>query len=376
MHHLSRPRMLGLTIVLAAGAPLLVAAGCTHHIIYGCGPTCVDAGGGGAEADAADAADAADDADVADAADAADADAAAVVPPCQCVSKAPMGWFGPFIVWRGPIDQAPACPPQAPVDALVGSYYDVASLDAGSLACSCSCGASQGNCEPPLHIDARTKPCAQAGGALSNFDPPPAWNGSCSSFNQLPQTTCPACVQSFAVDPLGVVDSCAPIGDAGVPPPPTFATDVVACEGTSNACADPAQLCAAAAVPPFRQCIFATVGMPCPPGWPEQTLIANAFDDQRACAPCHCGAVQGSACTASFAAFTDTACAMLPQAVVGVGSALPSCIDWVPNGAALGSKKLSNVQYTPGTCSPSGGEPTDGGVTPTGVATFCCLKGP
>ena len=120
-------------------------------------------------------------------------------------------------------------------------------------------------------------------------------------------------------------------------------------------------------------CIFATTEMSCPAGWPDQLLIATGFNDQRACAPCQCGAVQGSDCTASLAVFSDTGCSSL-LAVVDAGSAPSStCVSIAPAGTPVGSKTLSNVHYTPGTCAPSGGEPTDGGVTPTGVATFCCL---
>ena len=52
--------------------------------------------------------------------------------------------------------------------------------------------------------------------------------------------------------------------------------------------------------------------------------------------------------------------------------ATPPCED-IAGPGTLGSKSLMKLKYTPGTCAPSGGGPTDGGVVATGVATFCCL---
>lgn len=50
----------------------------------------------------------------------------------------------------------------------------------------------------------------------------------------------------------------------------------------------------------------------------------------------------------------------------------PFCVDLAP-GLALGSKAMTAPTYTPGACTPHGGEET-GSVTETGPATFCCLQ--
>ena len=58
----------------------------------------------------------------------------------------------------------------------------------------------------------------------------------------------------------------------------------------------------------------------------------------------------------------------------GISSAGASCFDFEDAGLALGSKAIvAGPGYNRGSCAPSGGEPTDGGFVPSGVATFCCI---
>jgi hypothetical protein len=59
-----------------------------------------------------------------------------------------------------------------------------------------------------------------------------------------------------------------------------------------------------------------------------------------------------------------------------IGSTGPGCWDLVPPGPALGSKKISNLSYVPGTCAVTGGEPIGTAIpnedANAGAVTFCC----
>jgi len=96
---------------------------------------------------------------------------------------------------------------------------------------------------------------------------------------------------------------------------------------------------------------------------------ADGADDQRACSPCACGAVEGSDCTAWLTIFKDSACTD-PLFGRSLDTVHSLCQDML--GDPLTSKTLTKIAYQSGICVPSGGQPS-GGIALTNMATFCCL---
>jgi hypothetical protein len=137
------------------------------------------------------------------------------------------------------------------------------------------------------------------------------------------------------------------------------------------ACSDPGAKCVAQLSSGFAMCVFLEKDVSCPDNYPVKHLVYPDFDDQRSCSACECGAPVGSGCTASLNVFKDGACSM-PLLTEALSSSSTTCVDLVPAGVPLGSKTLTALAYQPGSCAPSGGEPS-GSVEPTGAATFCCL---
>lgn len=96
--------------------------------------------------------------------------------------------------------------------------------------------------------------------------------------------------------------------------------------------------------------------------------------DNRGCSDCVCGTPKDSICTGSFSIYSDTSCSM-QFAQMQLSSLDPNCVGITPAGGAVGSKKIGNLSYFPGTCSVTGGEPI-GTVLPNddenSVTTICC----
>jgi hypothetical protein len=172
-------------------------------------------------------------------------------------------------------------------------------------------------------------------------------------------------------------ESCAPA--TGTPPsptpPPSWTTAVLACAGDVDlaACGDPASLaCVSPASPPpsYQRCVYQTGDQTCPSAYPQKQSLSTDADDTRGCTPCACDTPAGSYCTAELDVFKDGACTQ-PLLSDPVSSLSAPCFDITPPGPALGSMSVDKVTYTPGTCAPSGGQPT-GTATATGLVTLCC----
>jgi hypothetical protein len=285
-----------------------------------------------------------------------------------CVPQPALGWFGPVLLWKGNAGETIDCPAAAPELAYTG-FADL--VDAGPASCgACGCELAHDNaCGPPEHLTASTAACPGTAGFTKPFDPPPGWDGGCSSFDNI------IGAKSLINSPLTLTEVCT--ADAGAPAAPAtpaaFGSAIVAClEKPAPGC-DLEHVCAPTD-PAFQSCIYQPADVvTCPPSYPTRIAVAAGFNDQRACTPCGCDVTAGS-CTATLAVYGDTACSALlfARTIDSTMTAMPPCEDVTPPGA-LGSKTLTGIKYTPGTCTPSGGEPTDGGVVATGVATFCCL---
>jgi hypothetical protein len=148
----------------------------------------------------------------------------------------------------------------------------------------------------------------------------------------------------------------------------------------------PGHVCLPDAVDGFEVCVEglqtanmedAAVG--CPPDFPVLHLLYSGLTDTRQCGACSCGAPVGSKCSTSVSVYTDDMCGASDPAApalltLGVDSASASCGDIKPIGSALGSKKATQAEYQPGSCSPMGGE-LSGAVTPTidsNARRVCC----
>jgi hypothetical protein len=303
----------------------------------------------------------------------------------KCVPANPEGWWGPVLLWHGPVNQEPLCPGQAPID----FYHGRADLSVDSISCGqCVCDAPTGTCSLPSKFTAASSTCQSMGPTTiySSFDPPPAWDGSCTALGSIPAgALCNGvpCVKSLTIAPLTLTeDGCTPHAIGAEPPSrltdwwTTAAVgcqlnDIHACDGGKEVCAPFAN----SSLPGFSTCVFRDVGVDkeCPKDYPERHVFYDDFDDTRACTECTCNPPQGSQCTAVASIFKDAACSVPIPLITGItADAEPFCYN-PPPGSALGSKTVSAPTYTPGSCAPTGGELT-GAVSLLGEAVFCCLQ--
>jgi hypothetical protein len=139
----------------------------------------------------------------------------------------------------------------------------------------------------------------------------------------------------------------------------------------------PAQpVCAPARTSGFAWCIRASGDVPCPEGAASFSVHHTFYDgaaDTRGCSPCGCAPPEGGVCSGSVSLYEDAACASAIDDVA-VASTGPVCLDVQPPGTPLESVRVSALTYQPGTCAPTGGDPT-GSITPEGPTTFCCQLG-
>lgn len=300
--------------------------------------------------------------------------------PGECIPGVPYGWGPPTLVWIGTEAQAPACPEQAPFVGFEGH----ADPNLPPPACgACSCEPPAGTCGLPATIKANNTTCPPpgAGVTLTPFDPPPRWDGACSSFDAvMANQTCGSglCVRSLSIGPLRVEESpCAPVTASAPPVPPPWRTFARACSGTGAppACEGNDGVCAPSPPAGFQQCIFHEGDVACPAN-PETAYsikqgVFGGLNDTRACTPCACGASEGSQCSGTISIFLDAVCAVPLLTHPVVSDTMAACLD-LPPGSALGSKSMGPTTYTLGTCPASGGQAV-GSAAPTGPVTFCCL---
>ncbi len=286
-----------------------------------------------------------------------------------------VGWEEPIWLWFGAEEQAPDCPQGST------TYEGHADLVAPSACEACTCEPPTGACALPSMIAASTATCsAFASGALSSFDPPAAWDGTCDGAIQLPG----GAAHALMIDALTMTET----GCASGPTIPAkviswyWQTFARACDGEGW-------------VPSlFRRSICIPDTHPAPPGFhlctvrqgehdcpaltdnvfTERHVFFDGVDDQRACSACSCGPPMGSLCTATISTYkgADSTCSGPLVDQVTISSASPKCIDIQPPGQSLGSKSAGAVTYTAGTCQPTGGHPNGLSAAGTDPFTFCC----
>ncbi|MDC0682873.1 hypothetical protein [Sorangium atrum] len=302
----------------------------------------------------------------------------------DCVAPAPLGWFGPALLWYGPPDQAPDCPAAAPNVGYQG-FADLAPVPLACAACLCDPPAAA-SCELPLDWSAYAATCAVTvpGTAVTSFAAPEGWDGTCTAVNAIPAgQDCGGqpCVQWLSIDAPAVVvpSACTPRVDE--PPPPArldpWQTRALACvPGAYTECASDRSTCMPTpgqpGVPPpggFLTCIFHEGDVTCEAPYLDRHVFYGGAEDTRGCSECGCGEPEGASCTVMASVYSDGACgALLVSAVVS--STTPFC-GVTPPGVALGSKSAEVVAVDPGGCASSGGEPL-GELLPAEPSTFCC----
>lgn len=305
----------------------------------------------------------------------------------QCVPREPLGWSEPALLWIGPPDRAPDCPAAAPSVGYEGHGDFTA---ATPPACpTCLCDPPDASCELPATWNIYASfPCDVPGATETSFAAPDGWDGACTSTNALAAGhVCDGglCAQSLEIAAPHVLPGSCASRSAEAPEvqqePRTggsFATLARACTGTVIAqCADPGMTCTPVSptgddAPPdeFLTCIHHEGDQNCPATYPARHVFYAGADDTRSCAPCGCAEPSGATCSILASAFSDGACSQFVVGVV-VSSEAPFCGAISP-GTALGSKSAGVVHLDPGTCTPTGGEPT-GDVALLGATTFCCL---
>ena len=286
----------------------------------------------------------------------------------QCVPSPAVNFSGPSLLWIGVELEAPVCPPQAPNPV----YQGHAGLDA-SIQCP-PCGCTDPACVLPSGLTASDSTCSGGGGALTPFEAPPGWGGSCTS----PTPVTSDLLRSLRIGPVRK-RPCVPV-ELDVPHGGLYspwATFAKGCAGTvaGGRCEDPGLICAPTAEPPppgFRQCLnYLRDGDPmCPAAYPDKFTFFEGLEDTRACTTCECTPIAQSECLALFTVYSEQTCEAVLLSIQ-VNDESPSCGDIPTAGADLRSMDASWITNKPGSCVASGGAPT-GEAKPLNPSTFCC----
>ena len=292
----------------------------------------------------------------------------------QCVPLGPVEWLGPALLWIGKENEAPECPPTAPVDSAL-MYNE---LNAPNVCASCECAAPTGSCALPTALTAASSQCPgdAAGVAHTSFDAPAGWSGACTTEDSIPanqKCNGVACVQSLTIAPITLTEAPCAVSTTPIASkqPYVWGTAALACHGSAaGSCMGAAEVCTPPAPDGFKQCLLQRGDNECPSAYPQKHLFYKGFTDTRSCTPCACSTPVGSTCSAQVSIFKDSACSA-PILTYAIGASGPKCLDML-SGVALGSKLATEPVYTPGVCQVSGGEAI-GEAVPEELSTFCCL---
>jgi len=301
----------------------------------------------------------------------------------QCVPRGPSG-FDPRIVlvWMGPEEEAPQCPDRA--KSRFDSGYEGLSVELPCQKCECE----PATCVMSTGLVTTSNDACQ-GGAVTKFEAPPDWDGSCSSPAQVPAGS----FRSIELTPA-TVSSCNPIGNAEpkapsfAPPRSSFAggvywkNHVVACEGPAeDKCPTTDFVCVPStqpSPPEFRYCVeyIKTIDendLPeCPVQYPDRFTIYKGTKGKVECSPCECGDPVGAQCAVSLSAYQDPTCTGAPMPLFENVPAINSqCIDFGGMSVSLESMSAKWTVNEPGQCLPKGGEIV-GEVKPVDPSVYCC----
>lgn len=202
----------------------------------------------------------------------------------SCAKAPPAGWDGPFMVYIGTQDAAPACPSEMPDhdDAPMGNPK-------GDFSCECQCGSVTGAACKAFLDEFDGTACAdpQVGREdLSSCHTPGAAGGSFRASVELTK------------------GSCAPAGGFKTKADPTFAAMMRLCHRSTAFLATGCgadELCVPDGATPFKTklCIAnADWTQGCPAGWSDANRVYDGVDDTRACntGSCACEDPTGQSC--------------------------------------------------------------------------------
>jgi hypothetical protein len=160
----------------------------------------------------------------------------------------------------------------------------------------------------------------------------------------------------------------------------------LACSGEPGAagCGDSGRFCMN--VGPrqgFRRCVYKPGVHACPDESPQKYtdrfVFYQQYEDKRHCTPCTCGVPTGSTCTAQISVYSNNTCSGNPVAEWMYQTSQgdpPGCVNLLAGGTGLESKEASPPIYTPGKCTPFGGNPIGSVVASGDVWTVCCYVEP
>lgn len=293
-----------------------------------------------------------------------------------CVPKAPESWKHVAFALTWP-ELPPACPEDAPSLVFEGSPEPPA-----QTCPTCLCDAPEGTCSLPTTWTVSSEVCPGGSGVKTSFDPPSGWDGSCSSTNAIAQgKLCGGvpCVQSITLS-LPVINEkpCTPQmeGWVDLPIPKLKADGPRMATGRACASAKPLPSCSGAGCSKtnsaFGACILHDGDQVCPDGWAgDRHVLYQHIDDARLCTPCGCDAPSGGSCQVKWRAFSDSSCTTEVAANdVSAGMIGPACYA-LNSGIALAGKSAELLDYTKGSCTPTGGELV-GDLALAGQVTVCC----
>jgi hypothetical protein len=288
-------------------------------------------------------------------------------PGFSCVPVPPTNWTGPVVRWLGAYPaQALTCPSSYSSWVADGFQGPIAPNDI----CSCNCSASGQTCSATAQVYndmGCATPCASV-----------ATVGSGCTVLQPVSPTCGSqgSIESTAPKPTG--GTCLPHGTTVDGGAPTWTTSARLCSTTpSSAGCSSNQFCMPAPPGQFpSMCIYQTgATLACPDaGYTvgPYTYYSGA-NDERSCSTCSCPTPPtGGTCTGEVDLYSGSECdgsAPWPSINDGGTSCPPS---FTLTGSAAGSVQGSFTLTTAGECS-AGTTSPEGGVTPTGATTVCCM---
>ncbi len=301
----------------------------------------------------------------------------------QCVPQPPVGFDErPALVWMGPEEEEPQCPDRAL--SIFDEGYEGLTVALPCQKCECE----PAKCVMSTGLVTSSNDACQ-GGAVTNYDAPADWDGSCISPAQVPAGSFRSIELTSAT-----VSSCKPMGDTE-PQAPSFAPTkssfaggvywknrVLACSGTTiGECKTTDFVCVPNTQPPppeFRYCIASTDAFDennlpqCPNNYPERFTIYKGTTGKVECSPCECGDPVGAQCTVSFSAYQDPTCSGVPMPLFeNVPAVAATCIDFGAMSVSLDSMSAKWSVNQPGQCLPKGGELV-GEVKPLHPRMYCC----
>ncbi len=310
----------------------------------------------------------------------------------ECVPEASgptaLDWtWEPLVVWFGSKSEivAKTCPVGTPYQkSLV--FDKLVAPPAKCDACACL---ADGACNGlPSTIEIRSGTCNTSNVETTPFNGPPNWNGSCTSVNAMAAgKLCNGvpCAQSVSASTLPgpTTESCTPTVEK-----PNATIDkhewlegALACgakdlEGT---CATTPEHCVETLPEGWLHCLARSGKHDvCPDNYNQygrRLFYGDNPIDDRGCSDCACGTPKDGICLGSFSVYSDNSCST-QFAQMQLSSLDGNCVGITPAGGAVGSKKIGNLSYLPGTCAVTGGEPIGTAIpnedANAGAVTFCC----